>query len=438
MTQGVVNYSRAIFCLRGCPEADIVGSMSEPIPPLRNIDAAPVEHEGETFIAMQDPSGYVETQLILSAPAFFIAASLDGNAGIPELQASFRSQFGGMDVSAEQIQEIVDYLDDNGFLLNRQFEKIRERVDGEYAASDTRPAYLADRSYPADPAELRSFIDSFFTCEKGPGAMPAQEAGTSPLPGLIVPHIDFHRGMAGYAHGYGKLFARPKPEVVFVFGVAHAGAPVPFILTRKHFDTPLGKVETDQEILTRLEGACSWDPYEWEGLHRTEHSIEFQAVMLAYHYGPEVKIVPILCSCFSMEPGRPEPAKLEPVTAFLDTCRDIVAEYGGRAAVIAGADLAHVGKTFGDPFDIDEGVISDVEDRDTEDLAHIVNGAIDADAFYASVMKDYNARKVCGLNCIYATLKTLDGAISQGTQHHYDYAHDPNGGIVSFASVTLE
>ena len=412
--------------------------MSEPIPPLRNIDAAPVEHEGETFIAIHDPSGYVEAQLILSAPAFFIAASLDGVAGISELQDAFQKQFGGVTVSAEQIQEIVDYLDDNGFLLNEQFEGIRKRVDGDFAGSDTRLAYLAGRSYPADPEELRTFIDSFFTCEKGPGEMPEVNGSDKPLPGLIVPHIDFHRGMAGYAHGYGKLFARPKPDVVFVFGVAHAGAPVPFILTRKHFDTPLGKVETDQEILTRLEGACSWDPYEWEGLHRTEHSIEFQAVMLAYHYGPDVKIVPILCSCFSMEPCRPEPAKIAPVTTFLNTCRDIVAEYGGRAAVIAGADLAHVGKTFGDPFDIDDGVVSSVAERDREDFAHIVDGQIDAEAFYASVMKDYNERKVCGLNCIYATLKTLDGTVSQGTQHHYDYAHDPNGGIVSFASVTLE
>jgi MEMO1 family protein len=412
--------------------------MSEAFPALRNIDAAPVEHEGETFIAIQDPSGYVEEQLVLSAPAFFIAASLDGNRDMAALQAAFSEQFSGSTVAEAQVQEIIDYLDDQGFLLNRQFDAIRERVDGEFSKSDTRPAYLADRSYPADPDELRSFIDSFFTCEKGPGSAPASADGRKPLPGLIVPHIDFHRGMAGYAHGYGKLFSRPKPDVVFVFGVAHSGAPVPFILTRKHFDTPLGRVDTDQEIMTRLEGACAWDPYEWEGLHRTEHSIEFQAVMLAYHYGPDVKIVPILCSCFSMEPKPNVPAENEAVTTFLDECRAIVAESGGKVAVIAGADLAHVGKTFGDPFDIDDAVVADVAGRDHEDLAHIVDGNIDAEAFYASVMKDLNERKVCGLNCIYSTLKALDGTVSAGAMHHYDYAHDPNGGIVSFASVTLE
>ena len=411
--------------------------MNEAIPPLRNIDAAPVEHEGETFIAIHDPSGYVDEQLVLTPPAFFIAASLDGNRDVTALQQAFSEQFGGASVTAAQVQEIVDYLDDHGFLLNRQFEAIRKRIDGEFAQSGARPAYLAGRSYPADPDELRTFIDSFFDCEKGPEKSPDPDKKTAPLRGLIVPHIDFHRGMAGYAHGYGQLFARPKPDVVFLFGVAHSGAPVPFILTRKHFDTPLGCLETDQDIVTRLEEASAWDPYEWEGLHRTEHSIEFQAVMLAYHYGPDVKIVPVLCSCFSTDPGETVPAENEAVTKFLDTCRDIVAEPGRTIAVIAGADLAHVGKTFGDSFDIDDAVLSKVSDRDHEDLTHVTNTPINADAFYASVMKDFNERKVCGLNCIYATLKALDGTVNEGILHHYDYAHDPNGGIVSFASISL-
>ena len=132
--------------------------MSDAFAPLRNIDAAPVEHEGETFIAIHDPSGYVDTQLMFTTPAFFIAASLDGTSDMAAIQASFREQFGS-EVSEAQIQEIVDYLDDNGFLLNRQFEAIQERVDRQFASTKTRPAYLAGRSYPEDPAQLRAFID---------------------------------------------------------------------------------------------------------------------------------------------------------------------------------------------------------------------------------------------------------------------------------------
>jgi len=411
--------------------------MNDSLAPLRHIDAAPVEHEGNTFIVLRDTTGYVEEQLLLTPAAFFIASLFDGEKSVEDIQVAFSRQFGGLRVSEAQVREVAEYLDDHGFLLNRQFEAIRQRIDGDFAASATRPAWLAGRGYPSEPDALRTMIDGFFTDESGPGAL-AEPAVGSHLPGLIVPHIDFHRGHAGYAHGYGKLFAREKPDVVFIFGVAHAGAPVPFILTRKHFETPFGNVETDQHIVSRLADVCTWDPFAWEGRHRTEHSIEFQAVMLAYRYGPDVKIVPILCASLCARYEDDAPRDNPATVRFLEACRAIASEPGRKVAVIAGADLAHVGKCFGDSFEIDDTVVRNVADRDHEDLAHITGNAVDAESFYRSVMKDGNERKVCGLNCIYATLKTLEGTVGPGTMHHYNYAHDPSGGIVSFASVTLE
>lgn len=410
--------------------------MSEPYAPLRNIDAAPLEHGGDTFIAMSDPSGYVEDQLVLTPAAFFIAAMLDGRHNQADIQRAFKAQFNA-NVDPAQVDEVVAYLDDHGFLYNRQFEAIRARVDRDFGASDTRPAYFAGRAYPAAPEALRAFIDGFFTEESGPGEVPAAPNGNAPLRGLIVPHIDFQRGRAGYAHGYAALFQQGRPDVVFVFGVAHAGASTPVVLTRKHFATPFGPLETDREIVDQLAAACDFDPFADETVHRTEHSVEFQAVMLAYHYGPAVKIVPVLCAAFLDDSGADTPEGNAPLEKFLDACREIAAAPGRNVAVIAGADLAHVGRRFGDPFDIDDGVIQDVSARDHEDLGHITGG-IDPAGFYASVMKDRNRRNVCGLNCIYATLKALDGTVSGGAMRHYGYAPDPAGGIVSFASIALE
>ena len=92
-----------------------------------------------------------------------------------------------------------------------------------------------------------------------------------------------------------------------------------------------------------------------------------------------------------------------------------------------------MGKRFGDDFDIHKEIIDRVAERDREDLQHACSG--DAVAFYRSVMRDGNERRVCGLNCIYSALKAagLDGR--DGEMLHYDYAHDPAGGIVSFADI---
>jgi hypothetical protein len=255
------------------------------------------------------------------------------------------------------------------------------------------------------------------------------------LRGIVAPHIDFPRGGHAYAHAYLELARHGRPKTVILFGVAHSSPPVPFALTRKGFDTPFGVVKTNIEFVDRLAQVCAWNPFEDELVHRTEHSIEFQAVMLAYLYGPNIEIVPILCGQFTDDPFLTDAAELSEVTAFLDVCRELAAPPESRVTVIAGADLAHVGKRFGDPFDITDGIVGQVGGRDRQDLEHVTR--LEPEAFYRSVMRDRNQRKVCGHGAIYSLLKTVQGSAQSARLLCYDYAPDPAGGIVSFASVVV-
>jgi AmmeMemoRadiSam system protein B len=407
------------------------------LPPLRYIDAFPVDQDGQRYICLRDPEGIVDHQIALTPAAFFVATRLDGTSDVQAIQRDFARQFGGQQASSEDILGIVHELDEQGFLLSERFEMRRRQVETAFLESTLRPAYLAGKSYAAPSGALRTFLDAQFTKrEGGPGEAPGAQSGSGePLRCLIAPHIDFHRGGHAYARAYLELFKQGQPDVVIIFGVAHISPPTPFVLTRKAFDTPFGALPTDQDLVRQLETACSWDPYADEMVHRTEHSIEFQAVMLSYLYGPNVRIVPVLCSTFGSELGGVEPADIAGVRAFLEACQDIVAVLGKRVTVIAGADLAHVGRRFGDTFDISEPIVQGVAERDREDLQYVTAG--DADGFYRSVMQDRNERRICGLNCIYASLKTLARIEMNGVLLHYDYAHDPAGGIVSFANVAF-
>ena len=136
----------------------------------------------------------------------------------------------------------------------------------------------------------------------------------------MPPHIDFQRGGLIYAQAYHALAKRKKPDTVLIFGVAHQGAEVPFITTRKHFETPFGVLETDQELVDQIWAATDWDPRANEFVHRNEHSIEFQAVMLARLWGCDLKIVPILCGPLEMEADDATPSDNAVVRAFLDAC----------------------------------------------------------------------------------------------------------------------
>lgn len=404
------------------------------LPALRNIDAFPVEHAGQQFVCLRDPEGFVEHQVMLTPAAFYIALQLDGQHDVVDIQHAFTRQFGGELLFADDLYQIVHELDAQGFLLTERFQKLRQRVEETFLGAATRSAYLAGKSYPEQPRQLQNFLTQQFLRPGGPGESPGQCSGDGPpVRCLIAPHIDLHRGGHAYARAYLQLFKQGQPDVVFIFGVAHISPPTPFILTQKHFDTPLGRLETDRDIVQQLALACTWDPYAYEIVHRTEHSIEFQVVMLSYLFGPGVRIVPVLCGTFGSEMGASEPGALRDVMTFLAACREIVASLGQRVSVIAGADLAHVGRRFGDAFAINDMVVGAVANRDREDLQYVATG--DAEGFYRSVMQDQNRRRVCGLNCIYASLKTMNRGSSEGVLLHYDYAHDPAGGIVSFADI---
>ncbi|MCX5768765.1 MAG: AmmeMemoRadiSam system protein B [Candidatus Hydrogenedentes bacterium] len=400
------------------------------MPALRNLDAAPVEENGETFICLSDPEGYVDGQVSLSGPAFFVAACLDGTTSMDDIRTAFAKQFGAQ-ISEETVHKVVDFLDKSGFLQTETFFELRAEARRAFAAVDTRPAWLAGKSYPGEPGELREFLGHLLhTPHQAQGH---KQSGSVRF--LLAPHIDYGRGAAAYAAAYTHT-AGARPRLVFVFGVAHAGAEAPFVLTRKHFATPFGTVQTEVDVVGRLAEVCPWDPFESEMAHRTEHSIEFQAVLLAHLLGnrlDEARIVPILCGPLRAETPPADPAHVAGVADFLAACREEAR--GGDVLVVAGADLAHVGRRFGDDLDVDEGVVRAVEARDREDLAFALKG--DALGFYQSVMRDGNARKVCGVSCIYAALSTVDGTAGGGKLLHYGYAEDPVGGIVSFAGAAF-
>lgn len=405
-----------------------------PFPPLRYVDAVPVDFEGERYICLQDPTGMVEGQLLLSPLAYVTAIQFDGVKEVEDVLSTILEQYGDVTIRADDIISVATELDEKGYLFSDTYHALHKASVNAYRGLVNREASLAGKSYPEDPEELRQYLDEQFTREGGPGSLPQVGAGSgAPLPGMIVPHIDYERGGHGYAHGYHRLAQHGRPDTVIVFGVAHMVEPVPFILTDKNFDTPFGTVQTDHKIVSTLAETCAWDPFEYELTHRGEHSVEFQAVMLAYLFGEGVNIVPVLCSDFSNDDDESIPS--QSIRPFLDACRAQVGREDKAVTVIASADLAHVGKRFGDSFDIDDAVIAGVAQRDEEDLAHV--RTIDADGFYRSVMRDGNERKVCGLGCIYSALYALDGTATKADALHYGSAPDPNGGIVSFTSIAL-
>jgi AmmeMemoRadiSam system protein B len=436
--------------------------VSDDAPRLRAVEAFPIDHGGQRCIALRDPAGYTEAVLVLPLPLVEWLALLDGQRGVVDIQAELTRQYGTI-VPRAEIEEVIATLDEHGFMDSPRFAELRARIDGEFLAGPMRPAVHAGSAYAAGADELRAAMDGFFSPPAGPGPVGGGARAAGPprgragrggdagvrrgrrgtrggggepaVRGLIAPHIDFHRGGPAYAWGYRDLAERCDADLFVVLGTCHAGMPDPFAVTAKAYDTPFGPAPVDRDFVEALARRARQDCFGSELAHRKEHSIEFQAVFLRYLYAGsrDVAIVPVLTSFAHECLARGQrPADDPRVPRFLDALAETIAASGRRVALIAGADLAHVGPRFGDGAPVSPEQQQVIEREDRAMLEAVTAG--EAEAFFDAVAADGDRRRICGYSPIYALLKALDGA--PGTLRRYGQWPDPQG-LVSFASVVF-
>jgi MEMO1 family protein len=405
-------------------------------PRIRAVEAFPVEQQGQTLICLRDPSGMAPEPIMLGMGAYFIITLFDGRMTLAQIQSAFSKRF-GENLPSGKIEELIAALDTAYYLDSPAFAQRERQVRDEFLANPERPASLAGLCYEKDPARLRLELAAFFDPPEGPGLAPTTKK-LAPLAGLIAPHIDPRRGSAAYAHAYYELMSHEPPELVVILGTSHYGAgPELFTATRKNYATPLGAVETDCGFIDRLAARYSGDLFADEMLHRGEHSIEFQVLFLAYALGARgYKAVPILVSSFhEMVAGGVQPSNDARVISFLDALRTELAAESRRVLILAGVDFAHVGKKFGDSFSADTEVAKRVQQEDLGLIEHIRHG--DPDGFFDHILKDRDARRICGLAPMFTQLALLRG--HSGRLLKYGIAMEPQSeSAVSFASLAID
>jgi len=412
-------------------------------PKLRAIEAFPVEQDGKTLVYLKDPLNFA-APLGLSPVGYFILSHFDGRRSFVDIQEAYAKQFGAL-LTGDDLQSFVATLDQRYYLESERFRDHCASIIDEFRQAPTRRAAHVNGVYKADAPELLDQLDGYFTAPAGPGLPAAPSAGRAPK-AIVAPHIDFHRGGPAYAWAYKSLLESEGAGLYIILGTSHCGGQTPYILTRKNFETPLGLVETDAEFVGALQSRCAEDCFADEYLHRGEHSIEFQVLFLKYAAQkraaltgrPEkpFKIVPILVSSFhDAVMRRTEPEKSSAVGKFLEALRELGEGESRRVCFVAGVDLAHVGRQFGDSEPVNDEFLRRVEREDRELVEHLAR--LDAREFFHAVAKDQDKRKICGFAPLYSLIHLLDGA--RGNHLKYSQAFTPEtASAVTFTSLIFE
>jgi AmmeMemoRadiSam system protein B len=412
-------------------------------PRVRPIEAFPVQQDGKTLIYLKDPLS-LATPIGISSLGYFLLAHFDGRHSYTELRGVFEQRFGAP-LPRDEFNQFVTLLDQHYYLQSERFENYQQAVIAEFRRRPSRAPAHVGGGYTSDPAELTAQLDSYFLAPKGPGLPSAMNGAAAPK-AIVAPHIDFHRGGAAYAWAYKPLTESAGADLYIILGTSHCGGQTPYILTLKNFETPLGLVETDGEFVSRLQSQCAENCFTDEYLHRGEHSIEFQVMFLKYVAQkraaltgqPEkpFKIVPILVSSFhAMMMSETLPEQTAAVGTFLRTLREMANGDSRQICFVAGVDLAHVGRQFGDLEPITEDFLKRVETEDRKLVDRVIE--LDAPGFFNEIAKDQDKRKICGFSPLYSLIHLLDGA--RGNHLHYGQAYTPEtGSVVTFMSVVFE
>lgn len=408
--------------------------MSETLSRLRmNLDFMSSPYEDRPGLLIRDAFGFSDRVLILPPPVVPVLRIFDGESTTLDLHSALVEITGDLQVS-ELATHLNEALSEAGFLENDVYEKMREEKLSEFAASPVRFASHAGGAYPADAAEMKEAFDEFMQPDQD--EQPALPLAAGALIGIAAPHVSPWGGAESYRDAYRALTPEYKDRVFVILGTSHYGAPERFGLTRKNYRTPLGDARTEIALVDRLAAAAPDAVNMEDYCHRNEHSIEFQVAFLQHVYGPDIRILPILCGPYAkslLEGGMPEES--EPVRRFLGALGELHAAGAKDLLWVLGVDMSHIGRRYGHPtpataYQDDMLVVSA---RDKERMERISAG--DPRGFWEQVQPQQDDLNWCGSAPFYTFLKAVPEARGQLRRYQH-WQIDPES-VVSFAAMSF-
>ena len=397
-------------------------------PRLRALDHFLERRDGEPVLGLRDPEGLFDGVLLASPALAWLLPLLDGERTAGEV-ASAWSERTGTTLPLEECLEVLADLDARLLLEGEAVDRARAKALAAWRALPARPPACAGHSYPASRGECEAFLAR---CEEAAGAV-AVPPGTF---AVLAPHIDLRGG--GACHGAAaKAIRACDADVFVVLGTAHAAIRRPFALTTHDFDTPLGRVTTDRALVERLAARGGGALIDDELAHRTEHSVEFQALWIA-RTRPKAAIVPVLVGSIGDAIRRGRSPGADPAVAdFVGALRETLSEARGRVALIASVDFAHVGPRYGDAKPVDPATLAATMAGDEPLLDAAAR--VDAEGWARALSAERDRRNVCGAAPTYVFLSAISGERARGTLlRHDEWRIDPaTESHVSFAAMSF-
>jgi AmmeMemoRadiSam system protein B len=399
------------------------------LPRLRdNLDFLPSPVPDRPGLVIRDPFHYSDATLIVPPGLVSCLEFFDGEHSSLDLREYLVRATGDLEVG-EIEQHLLDTLSTAGFLEDEAFECRKQQAERAFAEAPVREPSHAGSGYPDEKSELIRTFNEYLSRDR-------QEADRRKVSAIAAPHVSPFGGVDAYRAAYSALSPSDADRTFVILGTSHYGAPDRLGLTRKPFLTPYGETIPDtaliDEILSKSGDAAAMEDY----CHSIEHSIEFQVVFLQHLFGPNIRIVPILCGSYAnsiYHGGAPEAN--DHVNRMLGALGEIAARERDRLLWVLGIDMAHMGRRYGDPFSAiaERDEMAKVALRDRARMKRMEAG--DARGFWDLIQQNHDDLKWCGSAPIYTFLKAVPD--TRGRLLRYQQWNIDEQSVVSFAGMSF-
>ena len=199
----------------------------------RFIPQAGKQPDGTQVVCLADPLRLHPQQMVVPAQALALLAHFQGARTVDEIAEQFQ-------IPPDRLEQLVMALEVHCLLWGPTFSEMeaakKKEIDVEGRLPKGAAYMLGD-----DGDELQKQLAQWLSEAEDP------EFDTPPR-GLVVPHLDYHRGWPLYAAGYRAWSDTEKPDRVIVLGTNHHGIGDGVVGTQWIWETPLGMTTADTRM----------------------------------------------------------------------------------------------------------------------------------------------------------------------------------------------
>jgi AmmeMemoRadiSam system protein B len=381
-------------------------------PHLRQFQPLPGKSpDGKPVVLLRDPLNLVPKPMVVAAQALSLLAQFQGQRTVAEIAEQFS-------IPLDKLKELVAVLDQHALLWGPVFTEKEQALKEAIIENGCMPRGAAFM-LGEDPEVLRKQLTEWL------GEVEDPELESAPR-GLVLPHLDYHRGWPLYASGYRALEGSTPPDRVVILGTNHFGIGDGVVGTQWNWETPFGHVTQDTALNSAMGERLGPGFFADQLDHVPEHSIQLHLPWIQHLFGD----VPVfgalvpdpLIGMVSDDGKRTGPDQ------FLAALKDALAELGGTTFLVASSDLS---PQFGEPAPVDDDRKAEVEHHDRDMLSKFLEG--DSLGFIEAMSWSKNPTRWCSIGNM---AMLLDLAGPDGVIELLDYRQATQEGGTAMVSAS--